>query len=145
MVCGPDGVDRYAGPAAAHPVVAISLRPLGGRFAEPLPAGMVDYAAVVLGQPDAFVPLDPAEATDPAWLDGTPATQRELLASAVAAPATGRLLTDVNPCSVPGVGTVLAPLWHGGGTVWVAHPDEDRWRDRYDEERATAELRAEPA
>ena len=65
------------------PVVALSLRPLGGRFAEPLPAGVVDYGAVVLGQPDAFVAFDPPVADDRAWRDGSgAATQGELLAEA---------------------------------------------------------------
>lgn len=144
VVCGPDGVERYAEGAASRAVVAISLRPLGGRFVDPLPAGVVDYTAVVLGQPDAFAALDPPDGDDPAWLDGAPLTQVDLLAGASAGPAEGgRLLTDVNPCSAAGLATVLRPLLHGGGTVWVAHPDETRWQARYDEERATSQLRAE--
>ncbi len=54
----------------------------------------------------------------------------------------GRLLTDRNPCSVDGLTTVVSPLLRSAGAVWVVHPDEDRWRQRYDEERATAEMRA---
>ena len=37
VVCGPDGLDAWAPRAAAIPVLACSLRPLGVRFAEPLP------------------------------------------------------------------------------------------------------------
>ena len=59
VVCGPDGVATYASHAERVPVVALSLRPLGGRFTEALPAGVTDYGAVVLAQPDAFVAYDP--------------------------------------------------------------------------------------
>ncbi len=62
VVCGPDGVPTYAAHADRVPVVALSLRPLGGRFTEELPPGVTDYGAVVLAQPDAFVAYDPPEA-----------------------------------------------------------------------------------
>ncbi len=146
VVCGPEGVDRYADRADAVPVVALSLRPLGARFADPLPTGVVDYGAVVLAQPDVFMPLDPPEPDDDAWRDGAGArSQADLLAEAAAAPLIdegGRLLTDVNPCTRQGVATLLSPLLVAGGTVWVVHSDESRWQARYDEERATAQLRA---
>lgn len=147
VVCGPDGVAEYADLAGEVPVVALSLRPLGAPFAEPLPTGVVDYGAVVLAQPDVFVPLSPPAPTDPAWRDaGGGLAQQELflppLLGDVPGPG-GRLLTDVNPCSREGLASLVAPLAHGGGTVWVANPDEDRWSRRYDEERATAQLRAE--
>lgn len=145
VVTGPAGVDQHAASAGTRPVVALSLRPLGARFAEPLPTGVVDYGAVVLAQPDDFVALDPPSPTDPAWRTGVVTrTQADLLAEAAARPLLGdggRLLTDVNPCTTTGVGTLLSPLLQAGGTVWVAHPDESRWQARYDEERATAELR----
>ena len=67
VVCGPDGVATYAGHAARVPVVALSLRPLGGRFAEALPSGVTDYGAVVLAQPDAFAAVDPPAADDVGW------------------------------------------------------------------------------
>jgi uncharacterized protein (TIGR03089 family) len=146
VVCGPEGVERYAGGADSVPVVALSLRPLGARFAEPLPTGVVDYGAVVLAQPDVFVPIDPPGADDDALqADATTRTQAELLAAAEEAPLVaegGRLLTDVNPCTPEGAGTLISPLLRAGGTVWVAHPDEARWQQRYSEERATDELRA---
>ena len=88
VVCGPDGVVDHAGSAADRPVVAISLRPLGGRFTEPLPSGVVDYGAVVLAQPDAFVSYDPPTADDPAWRDADGVTgQADLLASVTPSPA----------------------------------------------------------
>lgn len=146
VVCGPEGVERYADRADEVPVVALSLRPLGARFADPLPTGVVDYGAVVLAQPDAFVPLDPASGDDGAWRDaqGT-RSQHEVLAAVAAEPLLeegGRLLTDRNPCSSDGLATLVSPLLRSAGAVWVANPDESRWRRRYDEERASAELRA---
>lgn len=144
VVCGPEGLDRYAGRAGVVPVVALSLRPLGAPFADPLPTGVVDYGAVVFGQPDAFVPLQPPAAEDPAWRESDRAlSQTELLAEAADAPLVGqggRLLTDVNPCTPEGRGTLLSPLLLGGGTVWSRHTDRTGWQRRYDEERATAQL-----
>lgn len=149
VVCGPDAPQRYVGGAPGAPVVALSLRPLGGRFTEDLPEGVVDYGAVVLAQPDAFVAYDPVTPDDAAWeRDGAASSQRDLLREAAEHPvleAGGRLLTDRNPCSAEGVHTLLSPLLLGGGTVWVAHPDEASWQRRYDEEKATAELRAAPS
>ena len=146
VVCGPGGIETYAETAEERPVVGISLRPLGGRFVDPLPSGVTDYRAVVLAQPDAFFPDDPPSPDDLAWRDGATAmTQAELLADADDPPLVGvrgRLLTDVNPCSRVGLPTLLSPMTRGGATVWVANPDESSWQKRYDEERATAELRA---
>src|SRR5512144_1654173 len=130
VVCGPDGVERYADRAGSVPVVALSLRPLGAPFADPLPTGVVDYGAVVLAQPDVFVPLDPPGPEDDAWrAGGATRTQAQLVREAAERPLVGekgRLLTDVNPCSPEGLGTLVSPLLQGGGTVWVAHPDERR-------------------
>lgn len=146
VVCAPAGVQTYAAGAAERPVVALSLRPLGARFADPLPDDVVDYGAEVLSQPDVFVPVSPPTGDDPAWQEaGRTLSQRQLVERAAAGhlvDAGGRLLTDVNPCTPDGVGTLLSPLLRGGGTVWVAHPDASRWRRRYDEERASAQLRS---
>ena len=146
VVCGPDGVAVYADQVEAHPVVAISLRPLGARFTDPLPTGVTDFGAVVLAQPDAFVPADPPAADDPAWRQRDRSlTQRDLLATVHDSPLVdrqGRLLTDANPSSAEGLGALLSPLAQGGATIWVAHLYETSWEARYDEERATAQLRA---
>jgi uncharacterized protein (TIGR03089 family) len=148
VVCGPDGVDRYAGIAAGPGetcVVALALRPLGGRFTETLPDGVVDYGAVVLGQPDHFVALDPPTGDDLAWQDeqGT-ISQAGLVTAAGADDLTGRdgrLLTDVNPASRAGLRTLVAPLARGGSTVWVRHPDDARWPEHARAEGTSAELR----
>ena len=147
VVCGPAGVEAHGARAAEVPVVALSLRPLGAPFTEALPTGVVDYGAVVLAQPDVFMPLDPPTGDAPGWLDREGTTsQRRLLLDADASTdlaAGGRLLTDVNPCSARGRVTLLGPLLRSGGAVWVVHPDEDRWERRYAEERASAQLRAD--
>jgi uncharacterized protein (TIGR03089 family) len=137
VVCGPDGLDGYA--ASGPQVVALSLRPLGARFASPLPAGVLDYGAVVLGLPDVFLPDDPPTGDDVAWRETTgTSTQAELLDGAAA--EGGRLLTDVNPCTRAGVATLLGPLQGGGGTVWVRNPDPATWEHRAETERATPQL-----
>jgi uncharacterized protein (TIGR03089 family) len=146
VVCGPDGVGTYAAHAARTQVVALSLRPLGARFAEALPEGVTDYGAVVLAQPDAFVPWDPPDAADEAWREtGDARTQQALLRAAAGSGLVrpgGRLLTDVNPCSGSGLATLLAPVVLGASTVWVRHPDESSWQARAEQERATDQLRA---
>jgi uncharacterized protein (TIGR03089 family) len=146
VVCGPDGVASYAEHAGRSQVVALSLRPLGARFAEPLPTGVTDYGAVVLAQPDAFVAYDPPSGDDEAWRDAQGSiTQASLLEEAAGSKAVepgGRLLTDVNPCSRAGVVTLLAPVSVGGSVAWVRHPDESTWAMRAEQERATQQLRA---
>jgi len=146
VVCGPERVLEYAPRAERSQVVALSLRPLGGRFVDALPTGVLDYGAVVLAQPDTWVSYDPAQAADPAWQEGPVVrTQAELLAATAAEPLIapgGRLLTDVNPCASAGLSTLLSAVAQAGAGVWVANPDMSLWDHRYAEERATAQLRA---
>jgi uncharacterized protein (TIGR03089 family) len=146
VVCGPDTVDEHAGRADRAAVVALSLRPLGGRFTEPLEAGVIDYGAVVLGQPDAFSPLEPPTGDDPAWsVAGTVHTQRKLLAEAASWPGSGagaRVLTDVAPGTRDGVLALVGAVATGGSLVLVRNPDESQWQRRHHDERATAQLRA---
>jgi uncharacterized protein (TIGR03089 family) len=133
VVCGPDGVDAWhSGPA----VIACALRPLGVRFAEPLPAGVHDFGVEVWSQPDAFVPWDPPSADDEA-VPGS--SQADLLAPVDGVvDAGGRLLTGVNPASYDGLSTFTQPLVRGGSTVWVRNADAATWQRKYDDERATA-------
>ncbi len=147
VVCGPEGTEEYADLTGRIPVVAISLRPMGASFVEPLPPGVVDYGAVVLGQPDTFTADDPPAGEDLAWVDaGDRLTQSDLIALATASPADagGRLLTDVSPTTRRGLTTLFGPLLGGAGTVWVRRPDEGGWQRRYDAERATSTLRDRP-
>jgi uncharacterized protein (TIGR03089 family) len=141
VVCGPEGLERHA--TGDAPVVALSLLPMGARFASPLPEGVIDYGVVVWGQPDSFVPLDPPTGDDRAWrAESGSATQAELLAAAGGAAPGTRLLTDAVPCSRAGLEHLLGPLLAGGGTVWVAHPDPARWQHHARSEQATAQQRS---
>jgi uncharacterized protein (TIGR03089 family) len=133
VVCGPDGVPTYAG--TTENVVALSLLPLGARFRDPLPDGVVDYGAVVWGQPDAFLALDPPGPDDVAWRGASILTQRNVAAGGPD-PRTDRLLTDLSPSTDAGLPCLLGPLTTGSGTVWVANPDPDGWDHRATTERA---------
>jgi uncharacterized protein (TIGR03089 family) len=146
VVCGPATLEAWAPLAGKLPVIACALKPLGVRFAEPLPDGVHDFGVEVWSQPDAFSPWDPPTADDPATDD---ATQAELFAAAGSAPlsgdgllgAGGRLLTDANPAAPAGRATFTEPLVRRGSAIWVANADPASWQQKYDAERATAELR----
>jgi uncharacterized protein (TIGR03089 family) len=136
IVCGPEGLGRYADRARAVPVIACALLPLGVRFAEPLPDGVHDFGVEVWSQPDAFIPWDPATGDDEA-VPGV--TQRELLGRPAAhLEAGGRLLTTVSPLEESA--TLVDALVRGGSTVWVRNADVDALQKKYDDERATARL-----
>jgi len=127
VVTGPEGVDRWAPEATDRAVLACSLLPLGVRFAAPLPAGVIDVGVEVWGQPDAFTPYTLPEPTEPAIaLDGVEVTHTELWEAAVASPAHGRLLSETNPASPPGIVSLTGPLACGGSVVLVAHAGPDR-------------------
>lgn len=137
VVCGPDSVAEHAG--RGRPVVALSLLPMAGRFRSPLPPGVVDFAEVVWGQPDLFVPADPPEPDDHAWFDALgPLSQRELLAAAAAdAALSSRVATEVPATTRAGTTALLGPLLAGAGTVWVRHAAPDSWQHRCETEHAT--------
>lgn len=131
VVCGPDGLDRWAPLAGDLPVLACSLLPMGVRFAEPLPPGVHDVGVEVWGQPDAFTAWDPPTGDDTALaLEGGHVSQDELWSSATAGrvPSTGgdRLLTVANPASPPGVATFVEPLVTGGSLVLVSGAEQPR-------------------
>ena len=126
VVCGPASLADHA--AGGVPVVATSLAPLGTRFTDPLPAGVVDFGEVVWGQPDAFTAWDEPEADDPAWedADGT-LSQSEVLALRVPGGGTPlRVATGGAPVSREGLARLVHPLSSGGGAVWVDGADEAR-------------------
>ena len=141
VVSGPDRLaDHAATYAATAQVVGVSLRPLGGPFAEPLPEGVLDAALAVPGQPDDFVPFDPPTPDDPALRDAVGEhTQAALLADADASGE--RVLTDLAPTSAPGRALLLGALAHGGSAVWVRHPADDGWDARRAQERAARVVR----
>ena len=143
VVCGPESLDAWAPRAERAPVLACSLRPLGVRFAEPLPAGVLDVGVEIWGQPDGFTAWDPPTADD---LATDELTQHELFAAherltaAVGSGLTdgGRLLSVADPASPPGMATFTEPLGRGGSLVLVRNPDPDRLDDVHAAERATA-------
>ncbi len=143
VVCGPDSLGAWAPRAAAIPVLACSLRPLGVRFAEPLPAGVLDVGVEIWSQPDGWSAWDPPTDHDRAT---DTLTQRQLFSSsadltaAVGSSLTdgGRLLSVADPASPPGMATFTEPLARGGSLVLVRNPDPDRLDGVYDAERATA-------
>jgi uncharacterized protein (TIGR03089 family) len=142
VVCGPDTLDRWAARADELPVLACSLRPLGVRFAEPLPAGVHDVGVEIWSQPDAFIPWDPATDDDDALAWGAATTtQAELWESAAAGSLLtdgGRLLSEANPASPPGIASFAEPLARSGSLVLVARAVPERLEATYADERATA-------
>ncbi|CAB4710801.1 MAG: TIGR03089 family protein [Actinobacteria bacterium] len=145
VVCGPDGVDRWAAHADDVAVLACSLRPMGVRFADALPPGVHDVGVDIWSQPDSFIPWDPVQPDDLA-LDGPTGTisHEQLWATAAAGSSLtdgGRLLSEANPASPPGIATFTEPLARGGSLVLVAHPDPARLESTYVDERATARAR----
>ena len=145
VVCGPATMAGHAAAGEHDRVLACSLRPFATRFAEPLPAGVVDYGLSWPGQSDVFLAVEPVEPSTPAWRSGTGAVSHaDLLEEArQAGRADGvRLLTDVDPAQDRGVPVLLAPLVAGGSLVLASGAAEDSWSARGSSERATAVLRA---
>ncbi len=142
VVCGPETLADWADRADDLPVLACSLLPLGGRFAEGVPPGVHDVGAEIWGQPDAFTAWDPPGADDRATDE---LSQAELFAptrgtATVGSSLTdgGRLLTAANPASPPDVAAFTEPLARGGSVVLVARADPARLDELYVEERATS-------
>jgi uncharacterized protein (TIGR03089 family) len=142
VVCGPATVERWAAGAGERPVLACSLRPLGGPFAAPLPSEVHDVGREVWSQPDAFTPWDPPGADDAATAGSYgAATQAELWSAAAAGSILtdgGRLLSEANPASPPGIASFTEPLVNGGSLVLVAHAGPGRLEAVSTAERVTA-------
>jgi uncharacterized protein (TIGR03089 family) len=142
VVCGPDGLDRWAGHADDVPVLACSLLPLGVRFADPLPAGVHDVGIEVWSQPDAFTAWDPPGPDDPATgASYGAATHGEMWRAAAAGSLLtdgGRLLSEANPASPPGLVSFTEPLARDGSLVLVTHPGPGRLDAVSTAERTTA-------
>jgi uncharacterized protein (TIGR03089 family) len=142
VVCGPDSLADWAPRADELPVLACSLLPLGVRFADPLPPGVHDVGVEVWSQPDAFTPWDPPMGDDLATA-GTydVRSQAEVWTAAATGSIVtdgGRLLSEANPASPPGLATFTEPLSRGGSVVLVVHSGPERLAATYVAERATA-------
>ena len=110
--------------------MATSLAPLGTRFTEPLPTGVVDFGEVVWSQPDAFVAWDAVEAADPAWEGPAETlTQLDLVELARSTAGHQRVATTAQPVSDAGARLLVRALASGGGTVWVPPHQADRLPD----------------
>jgi uncharacterized protein (TIGR03089 family) len=122
-------------------VIALSLRPMGGRLSEPNTT-VTDYAAEVLMHGDRFAGSPTAD--DLAFPN---ATHRDVVAAAELAASSKRLLLapGADPAlSAPLLTTAyLAPLAGGGSTVLCRHADEKALPRRLETERA--ELPNDPA
>ncbi|GAB6983905.1 TIGR03089 family protein [Nocardioides pyridinolyticus] len=138
VVCGPASLDRWAAHADEIPVLACSLLPLGVRFADPLPPGVHDVGIEVWSQPDAFTAWDPPGPDDLA-VPGL--TQGEMWRAAAAGSLLtdgGRLLSEANPASPPGLASFTEPLARDGSLVLVTHPGPGRLDAVSTAERTTA-------
>ncbi len=113
-------------------IIALSLRPLGGRLAQPVP-GVLDFAAEVLSHGDRFTPpAPPANQRFLARLAGYYARTWELA-------ATDRVLTTAGYDTPDGLfGGLLAPLAAGASVVLCRHLDPGLLARRIAVERVTA-------
>ncbi len=147
-VAGPDVVAE-ATDTGADEVVALALRPLGGRFTGSLPPGVLDYAVEVPGYPDhlAYLPPDP----DGLALvhDGVAHTHAGLLAWArqraddLGAEPGARLMVTTDRLAAALVDALLVPLTVGGSSVLVRHEDPSLRAARVSSERVSVLPRGE--
>lgn len=146
VVCGPETLEVWAQRADEVVVLACALLPMGVRFAEPVPSGVHDVGLEIWSQPDAFVAWDAPEGSDAAHdLAGESITQEELWRTAAAGTLVtggGRLLSQANPASPPGIASFTEPLLSGGSLVLVTRAERERLDATYVAERATARFPA---
>ncbi|WP_370615909.1 TIGR03089 family protein [Mumia sp. Pv 4-285] len=131
VVVGPDDLD-IAGSQGADDVVALSLRPLGGRFTTPLPPGVIDYNAEVPSHGDRFVAYYPPTDSSPAVRDdGDMLTHADLVAETAARyPDGSRVMLVGNRDAVPLLHVVPAVLHATGSLVLVRSADPEADSDR---------------
>lgn len=142
VVCGPESLHNWSARASDLPVLACSLRPMGVRFAEDLPPDVHDVGIEIWSQPDSFTPWDPPQPDDLAYGD---TTQEELWRTAAAGSHLtdgGRLLSEANPASPPGIASFVEPLACSGSLILVSHAEPERLESTYVAERATARFPA---
>jgi uncharacterized protein (TIGR03089 family) len=122
-VAGPETLE--AARACSGERVALSLRPMGGRFPEP-PEGFLDYAVEVPGQGDRFAPFAPVTGEAPAFVlpDGSTLTGAQSVERARADADERGLATDSRLLSAlpydgwDGLSAgLLAPLAAGASVV----------------------------
>lgn len=128
-VVGPDG---WHDAADAEDVVALSLRPLAGRFNTALPAGVIDYNAEVPAHGDRFTAYYPPGDTSPAVRDdGTVTTHAGLVAETHARYAEGaRVLLVGDRDATPLLRVLPAVLDAHGSLVLIRTGDPEGDADR---------------
>jgi uncharacterized protein (TIGR03089 family) len=139
IVTGPDDLDRAAA-AAADEIVALSLRPLGVPFAEPLPPGVLDYGVEVRAYGDRFRPVVRPSPADPALVAGdVQLSQGELAGVERDDLGLGeRVLTATAYLTWPALcAGLLRPLAAGGSLVLCRNLDTRSLVDRVITERVT--------
>ncbi|HEY0475824.1 MAG TPA: TIGR03089 family protein [Kribbella sp.] len=124
-ITGPD-----FGLRGTRETVASALLPLGGRFREPLPAGVHDYGAEVYNHPDLFVPFDPPAPGSPAYDESTHA---ELIGTAK--PIGERVLTTANLVAPEGIGLLVGVISGGGSIVLCRNLDDAKLARRIADEK----------
>lgn len=146
VVCGPDTLERWAARADDLVVLTSALLPMGVRRPDGTPPGVHDVGVEIWSQPDAFTAWDPPTGADVAHdLAGSPVTQSELWEAAAAGTLVsggGRLLSEANPASPPGIVSFTEPLVQRGSLVLVARAARERLEATYAAELATARFPA---
>ncbi|MGH3507894.1 MAG: TIGR03089 family protein [Nocardioidaceae bacterium] len=143
-VVGPSALTSD-GVREADRVLACSLRPLGGRFAEALPVGWLDFAVEVPPQPDELLVAQPPTSDEVAIVSAAGLDTHADVAAAgldlahrIGLEPGGRLLTDHDPADAAGILTTLvAPLMVGASVVLVAPTTAERRTAIAAQERAT--------
>ncbi len=149
VVCGPSTLATWAGRAGQVPVLACSLRPMGARFAEALPADVHDVGVEVWGQPDSFLAPEPVEASWDALTAGEARTTHARLWETARIGTLladgGRLLVEADGAAALDPRHLAEPLARGGSLVVVVGTGPDRVAATADAERVTARVSAQPA
>jgi len=137
-VAGPSTVET----ALKSPeVVALSLRPLGGRFTTPLPVGVLDYALEVPSYPDRFVSMAAPGPDDAGWGDvalGALVAEAQHRAGELGLSESARVLVATDELGTALRDALLLPLVIGGSAVLVRHEDSPGRAARLQAERVTA-------
>ncbi|WP_262850807.1 TIGR03089 family protein [Mumia quercus] len=117
----------------AEDVIALSLRPLGGRFTTPLPGGVLDYNAEVPSHGDHFTAYYPPAESSPALVrdEGEPTTHADLTSRTSGSyPRGARVMLVGDRDLTPLVDAVLGVLEAHGSLVLVRTPQPEEHRDQ---------------
>ncbi|MFC9693864.1 TIGR03089 family protein [Kribbella sp. NPDC056951] len=110
--------------------IASALLPLGGRFREPLPAGVHDYGAEVYNHPDVFVPFDSPTADSSAYDE---LTHADLISTAE--PIADRILTTRELTTRDGLRVLIGVITGGGSIVLCRNLDPTKLDRRVADEK----------